>query len=145
MGVTESNSTRNDATYTREFTVTVNSTQRRVSPSTYLYLLPCLFAQLHALLLTIGLALHSPNFSLLLCLASPLPVSHRLPLPLPSALRLGPPPGASTACCPTPTPSLTPPCPTPRTSRRSNASSFVIETKHTRIEAKSICGVQDLP
>ncbi|KAG8050723.1 hypothetical protein GUJ93_ZPchr0009g2063 [Zizania palustris] len=47
---------------------------------------PRRFAQLHALLLTAGLALHSPNFSLLLRLASPLPVSHRLRLLLCSPL-----------------------------------------------------------
>ncbi|KAF0907284.1 hypothetical protein E2562_015785 [Oryza meyeriana var. granulata] len=48
---------------------------------------PRLFAQLHALLLTTGLARHSPNFSLLLRLASPLiPVSHRLSLLLCSPL-----------------------------------------------------------
>nr|ABA96368.1 pentatricopeptide, putative, expressed [Oryza sativa Japonica Group] len=46
-----------------------------------------LFAQLHALVLTAGLARHSPNFSLLLRLASPLlPVSHRLRLLLSSPL-----------------------------------------------------------
>uniref|UniRef100_A0A0E0FA89 Pentacotripeptide-repeat region of PRORP domain-containing protein n=1 Tax=Oryza meridionalis TaxID=40149 RepID=A0A0E0FA89_9ORYZ len=46
-----------------------------------------LFAQLHGLLLTAGLARHSPNFSLLLRLASPLlPVSHRLRLLLSSPL-----------------------------------------------------------
>ncbi|XP_040385263.1 pentatricopeptide repeat-containing protein At5g43790-like [Oryza brachyantha] len=48
---------------------------------------PRLFAQLHALLLTAGLAHHSPNLSLLLRLASPaLSVSHRLHLLLCSPL-----------------------------------------------------------
>ncbi|XP_051229511.1 pentatricopeptide repeat-containing protein At5g43790 [Lolium perenne] len=48
---------------------------------------PRVFGQLHALLLTTGLALHSPNFALLLRLASSSSVSHRLQLLLCSPLQ----------------------------------------------------------